>query len=115
MNTMERMRKTNTIIKKELKKQGWYDIVLFPHTRYFKDLYGLWDGICKKDVKFGCFKLYFLQFKTGYCSLEDKKLMKDFCVDSGMRGLLCELIPKKVPRKSGKGSKTVKTVRITVF
>ena len=112
-------------------KLGYYDIVMFPHTRHFKDLYHLWDGVCKTPVKLDIpipgkpgmvyvtksdtsqFHLVFLQFKTGYASSEDKEEMRKFCQLGGVMGLLAEWVPKQVKYARKKGSYTKHELKIT--
>lgn len=116
MNTMQKMRRTNVIIKKRMKQEGYYDIVMFPHTRHFKDVWGLWDGVCKIEKNLPNrkgFDIAWLQFKTGYATVKDKNDMRDFCMKSGSRGILAELIPYQEKYKNKKGSYTKKKIRIT--
>ena len=64
MNNRQKMYETNGLIKKELIKQGFHQIFLFPHLRFQRD-YNFegqgFDGIAwKKDDK----RIYLLQLKT---------------------------------------------------
>jgi hypothetical protein len=97
MNNYQKMRQTNYAIRKYLKKQGFYDIVFFPHTRFFKDIWGLWDFVCKKRLEGSCsmFQIFWGQAKTGYASKEEKERMNDFCLHSGEKGLVVEYAPVK--------------------
>lgn len=114
MNTMQRMRKTNQIFRAELEKMGYYDMVMFPHTRYFKDVWGLWDGVCKEPVGVNTqYRVVWLQFKTGYASNEDKMAMQLFCKSSLQKGMLCELVKRRKKYKNKKGSYTERVIKIT--
>jgi hypothetical protein len=99
------MRSVNVILRKELKRLGFYDIVFFPHTRFFKDIWSLWDFVCKKNIEGSCsmFQVFWGQAKTGYASKEEKKNMNDFCLHSGQKGLILEYAPvmKKYNDKKG--------------
>lgn len=114
VSTYTRMHAVNQILKAELRKKGYYDIVLFPHTRWFKDVYGIWDGVCKKKCSIG-FRLIWLQLKTGYASRKDKAVMKNFCEFGHTKGLLAEYVPVRVKYKKKKGSFTKRKVLITEF
>jgi hypothetical protein len=103
-NSRRRMRSVNHILRKELKRKGFYDITLFPHTRWFKDLWGLWDGVCKlQDSEPSTFEVYYLQLKTGYASKELKEAMGKFCKQSNQKGILVEYAPvmKKLKKREG--------------
>lgn len=105
VNNMQRMRDVNRQHRKKLKELGFYDIVFFPHTRWFKDVFGLFDGCCKKkkEGSEALFDLYWLQMKTGYASQKEKKTLKEFCFNSGQRGLLLEYAPIKKRYKKKEG------------
>jgi len=93
------MRATNKAIRDYLVKLGFYDIVNFPHTRFFKDVWHLWDGVAKKGGS-----IYWVQNKTGYASKEDKERLKEFCEKFNQRGLVVERI--KIKQKyTGKPTK----------
>jgi hypothetical protein len=113
MNTMDRMRSNNAIMKRELVRLGYTEFIMFPHTRFFKDIYGLWDGVCKKYVNDMHFELHWVQFKTGRVSPADRKLMGEFCFRGLARGLLVELVKRRVKRVNGRGSKVIRVVRVT--
>jgi len=104
-NNMRKMRAVNQLHRKKLKELGYYDIVLFPHTRWFKDVFGLWDGVCKKAIagSKSFFNLYWLQLKTGYASQKEKKALKEFCINSNQKGLLLEYTPVKKRYRNKKG------------
>jgi hypothetical protein len=101
---MRRMRDVNVILRKELKKRGFYDITLFPHTRFFRDVYGF-DGVCKQNIEGSCslFLIFWLQLKTGYASKEEKEKLNDFCLHSGEKGLIVEYAPVTKKYKDKKG------------
>jgi len=115
MNKYAKMRRTNAIIKKKLKEMGFYDIVMFPHTRHFKDVFHLWDGVCKykKEFSDNHFDLAWLQMKTGYAPEKDKQKMERFCSLSGSKGVIAEYIPYKEKYKKKKGSYIKHKIKIT--
>lgn len=52
MGNYDKMRRTNSKVRKWLVENKYEDISFFPHTRYFKDIHfqGLeFDGLCSKD------------------------------------------------------------------
>lgn len=132
MNTMAKMRRTNSIIKKELVKRGFFDIVMFPHTRHFKDVYNIFDGICKRPRKMSIsgevnkpivydielpdeFNIHWLQFKTGHIDPKDTEKIIQFCGNARQHAVIGELLKKRVKKKSGKGNKTISYVKIRVI
>ncbi len=116
MNTMAKMRRTNVIMKEELRQMGYYDIVMFPHTRHWKDVFGLWDGIAKlKNGNNGQFHLAWLQFKGGYASKEEKEKMSEFCKGSSTKGILMEYVKVKVKYANKPGSYNKKQIKMTHF
>jgi hypothetical protein len=103
MNNRQRMRVTNGKIRKELIRLGFYDIRMFGHSRWFKDVYG-WDGVAKfpNGEKF---IVVWIQCKTGYVSDDEKKYYWNFNEKSGEYGLIAEYIEYMVkyadnPKKS---------------
>jgi hypothetical protein len=102
LNNRDRMYQTNYKIKRELEKLGYREFFLFPHTRFSKDVWGLWDGVVKKYKESSAiFNVYWIQLKTGYASKEDREKMKNFCFLSGQKALLCEYVPCTEVRKNG--------------
>lgn len=103
------MYSSNAKIKQALTALGYSEIVMFPHTRFSKDVYN-WDGVCKKHVhSSSIFEVYWVQCKTGWCSKKEKERLKNFCFLSGQKGILAEVVPSAKVRKNGR------QVRITVF
>lgn len=116
MNNMAKMRRTNVLMKEELKRMGYYDIVMFPHTRHWKDVFGLWDGVAKiPNGNNGCFHLAWLQFKNGYASKEEKQRMEDFCSSSGTKGVLVEYVKVRVRYSNRPGSYSKRQMKVTHF
>lgn len=103
-NPMRRMRSVNVILRKELKSKGFYDIVSFPHTRFFRDVYGF-DAVCKRRIEGSCslFEVFWVQWKTGYASKEEKEKLNAFCLHSGEKGLIVEYAPIMKKYKDKKG------------
>lgn len=95
---MAKMRRTNVIIRKHLGEAGLFDFVMFPHTRYFKDVFGLWDGVAKRmvDLSKARSEIIWLQFKTGYTSRKDKRRMLVWCIGCSARGILAEYVNREV-------------------
>ena len=106
------MRRINSIIRKELTELGFYDITAFGHSRFSKDLFGLWDFVAKEKHRDG-FNVVFIQAKTGYAPSEDKEEMRKFCQLGGVMGLLAEWVPKQVKYARKKGSYTKHELKIT--
>jgi hypothetical protein len=113
------MYQTNTLIREEMKKNGFYDITPFPHSRFSKDVYG-WDGVAKIKLPSDYnviittkddLSIVWYQNKTGYCS--NKIELIEFCKNTGEKGLIAELIKYKEKYKNKKGSYTKKEVRLT--
>lgn len=119
MSTYDKMRRVNSIIRKELTKLGFYDIRMFGHSRWFKDVYG-WDGVAKYPVVKKLHKalgmkyiVVWIQCKTGFILQEDKQELDKFCSESGESGLFAEYVPFKVKYKNKKGSYVKHKVKLT--
>ena len=117
VSNMQRMRDVNKQHRRRLKELGFYDIVFLPHSRWFKDVFGLWDGWCKKRIEGSesLFKVYWLQLKTGYAKQKDKKALHDFCFNSGQRGLLLEYVQAKKKYKNRDTYYIGKEIKVTQF
>jgi hypothetical protein len=112
MNTMQKMRRVNVIIRKRLTELGFYDIRMFGHSRWFKDVYG-WDGVAKFPYNKKNYWVVWIQVKSGYISEEDKIELRQFCIDSDQRGLFAEYVDKKVDYVNKKGTYSKKVVKLT--
>jgi hypothetical protein len=113
MNNYQKMRETNHQAREKLKDMGYSDIVMFPHTRFSKDVWGLFDGVCKlKTLNSEMFDVYWFQIKTGHIK-KAKKYIEDFCMRSGEKALIIERIPYKEKYKKKKGSYTKHKIRVT--
>lgn len=113
MNTYQKMRETNHQAREKLKDMGYSDIVMFPHTRFSKDVWGLFDGVCKlKTINSELFNVYWFQIKTGHIK-KARKDIEDFCMRSGEKALIIERIPYKKKYKKKKGSYTKHKIRVT--
>lgn len=77
MNTYAKMRRGNAKVKEYLKKKGIEYIHIQPHSRYFKDIFGVGDilYIEKGKLKIG-------QIKTN--SWGDLRAVKKFVKDTGI-------------------------------
>jgi len=103
MNNMQKMRDSNSRIRKALVSLGFSDIVLFPHSRFFKDVWHLFDGCCKKCVEASpIFDVYWIQAKTGYAPVEQKNAIEEFCFLSGQKAIVAEVVHDSSIRKNGK-------------
>lgn len=113
MNNYDKMRRTNALVKKKLKNMGFSDIVMFPHTRFSKDVYGF-DCVCKKKIE-ACelFEIYWVQIKTGRIKLKEKTKLENFCFCSGEKGLIVERIKYKEKYKKKKGSYMKYKIKVT--
>ena len=78
-----------------MKKLGFYNIKPFPHIRYSKDIYG-WDGVAQLPVNKDKFIVVWFQNKTGNIKVQDRKLLYNFCIQSGEKGLLSFRVKRKV-------------------
>ena len=87
------MRQTNSRIKKHLKELGYFDFWTVPHTRHSKDMWGLFDCVCKEKTDYG-FKPVFCQFKTGYADKLTKEQISEFSILSKTKCLICEAIKR---------------------
>ena len=96
VNKYQRMRQVNGRIKAMLKARGYFDFYAIPHLRFSKDLFGLFDFICKQPhIGEDKFRIVFCQFKCGGATTELKRKIKEFCEASGQLGLLVEYIKRK--------------------
>ena len=64
MNNRERMYETNSAIKKELVKQGFHNLYLFPHLRWLKDYHLGGIGFDALGLKNDDKNVWLFQFKT---------------------------------------------------
>ena len=110
MNTINKMYRVNALLKEELKLSGVKEIQMFPHTRYSKDVFGLWDAVGIYGDSFIGESIVWIQFKTGYT---DKAVFERWCARTGSKGIIAEYIPKKVKKADGKGSYTQHHIRLT--
>jgi hypothetical protein len=88
MNTIKRMYASNKKLKTELERRGFHTIQMFPHTRWSKDVFGLFDGVCLSFDD--C--LYWIQFKTGYSEGNIKVKIEEFCAKTNSNAVIAELI-----------------------
>ena len=63
MNNYSKMRRVQRIARKYLEDNG-YIVHLTPHTRFQKDIFGLFDMVCVRP--YGA-NVLFVQVKSGYC------------------------------------------------
>jgi hypothetical protein len=96
MSNIDKMHRVNAILKKELEKEGMTDIQMFPHTRWNKDIFGMWDAVGYRDND-----VVWIQFKSGYCS--DMKKYKKWCDRFYQVAVIAQYIPFIQKKKNGKG------------
>jgi hypothetical protein len=76
MNTRLKMYETNSFIKKELIKQGFHNLYLFPHLRFIKDYIFEDVGFDAIGWKADDKRIYLMQFKTN--EKPSKKMLEKF-------------------------------------
>jgi hypothetical protein len=79
VNNRSKMLRSQEKVKRMLEQDG-YLVHIIHHTRWYKDIFGHFDGFAIKDGK-----VYFLQIKSN--SWSDFEDFREFCDENKLNGL----------------------------